>query len=96
MICYKCGTENTLSHALPARSELCSKCSSYLRCCMNCRFFDPAAPKACREPMAELVGNKELGNYCDYFAPAQERSTTSDRAAEARKKLEALFGKKQS
>ncbi len=96
MICYKCGTENPLSQSLPTRSELCVKCSSYLRCCMNCRFYDPAAPKACREPMAELVRDKEAGNYCDYFSPGDKKSPSGARAEEARKKLEALFRKKSS
>jgi hypothetical protein len=63
---------------------------------LNCRFYDVNAHHQCREPQAEFVADKAMGNFCEYFqatiSPRRER--TADRAAEARKKLDELFKKK--
>ncbi len=93
--CYHCGTTIQFDPPL-ARSAVCEKCSSYLHCCRNCRFYDPLAPNECREPQAELVRDKEMANFCDFFEPASAEAARppEDRAAEARRKLEELFGKK--
>jgi hypothetical protein len=50
----------------------------------------------CREPQAEFVQDKAIGNFCEYFEAAAQRGGTGEaaRAAEARKKLEELFKKK--
>jgi hypothetical protein len=65
-----------------------------LRCCRNCRFYDPGAPQQCREPQAEPVRDKEAGNYCDFFEPlSQHAGGERDRAVEAKRKLEDLFRK---
>jgi len=56
----------------------------------------PNAYQQCREPISEPVIDKEKANYCDYFRPSQGSVGTEDAndpAAEARKKLEALFKK---
>jgi hypothetical protein len=53
----------------------------------------------CREAQAELVADKERGNFCDWFsldAKYRERSTgegkAKDAAAEARRAFDKLFG----
>ncbi len=94
MRCYSCQTEITLSEK-PGRRDTCPKCAAYLHCCRNCRFYDANAHHECREPQADFVQNKELGNFCDYFEMAAFAVAPSgaERAAEARKKLEALFKK---
>jgi hypothetical protein len=66
-----------------------------LHCCRNCRFYDVNAHHQCREPQADFVPDKEMGNFCDYFEAAVLGAAISgsDRAEQARKKLEALFKK---
>ena len=96
MNCYRCGFEIDTTEKIGRRNE-CPKCGSYLHCCKNCRFYDMNAHHQCREPQAEWVREKEMGNFCDYFAPGESRTSGQiDKAAEARKKLEELFKKKGS
>jgi len=93
MHCYSCKTEVKLE-GKPGRRDTCPKCAAYLHCCRNCRFYDVNAHHQCREPQAEFVQDKEMGNFCDYFEPvAAIVGAQADRAAEARRKLEALFKK---
>lgn len=93
MRCYSCQTEIPLA-AKPGRRDTCAACGAYLHCCRNCRFYDVNAHHQCREPQADFVPDKEMGNFCDYFeAQAVAPASGADRAAEARKKLEALFKK---
>lgn len=93
MFCYSCQFEIALDNK-PRRNDTCPKCAAYLHCCRNCRFYDVNAHHQCREPQAEFVQNKEMGNMCDYFEATQTKTAPGfDRAAEARKKLESLFKK---
>ncbi|OPZ77869.1 MAG: hypothetical protein BWY77_01614 [bacterium ADurb.Bin431] len=95
MICYHCKSENVMD-GKPGRQQLCISCGSYLHCCRNCRFYDPLAYHACREPQAEWVKEKESGNFCDYFSSADQPTGAGSKAEEARRKLDALFGPKKS
>ncbi len=95
MICFKCQSETPVE-GKPGRQQLCPQCGSYLHCCRNCRFFDPLAYRGCREPQAEWVREKEMGNYCDYFAAAAPPQAGTSQAEEARRRLDQLFGKKES
>ena len=94
MICFKCKQE-TLVEGTPGRQQLCAQCKSYLHCCRNCRFYDELAWHGCREPQAEWVKEKELGNFCGYFSAGTRASEEQDRAAAARRRLDELFGKKE-
>ena len=93
--CWKCGVEYKLPGA-PGRSETCHHCGSDLKVCLNCASYDVRVAQQCRDPRAELVGEKHLANYCEYFemvrrefaAPAQDTS----REAKARDTLKKLFG----
>ena len=91
--CWHCGVS---LEALPlpvGRREECPHCSSSLHVCRMCRFFDRSASKACREPMADEVTDKEHANFCDYFGPAAGLTGGADQeAANARARLQALFG----
>ena len=91
--CWKCGSP--LHIPLPiGRRDDCPACHADLHVCRQCDFFDPHAAKGCREPMADEVGDKERGNFCDYFHAASKGAPTSAAEADAAKaKLEALFGK---
>jgi hypothetical protein len=93
-ICHACRKELTLGREIGRRDE-CPYCHADLRCCLNCRFFDRAAPKQCREPIAELVREKDKANYCDLFlfAEAAAGARTGDGPENARKALGDLFKK---
>jgi hypothetical protein len=92
--CGSCKT--TLSGETKAgRRDVCPACGADLRSCRNCRFYDRAASKQCRETVSELVREKEKANYCDYFVFAEDRNTGPDSGSEqaARQSLEGLFKK---
>jgi hypothetical protein len=65
-VCHRCGGEVKLQAALQ-RTDGCSYCHSDLKCCLNCRFFDPAVNNQCREPQAEWCPDKEKANFCEFF-----------------------------
>lgn len=66
-----------------------------MRCCRNCRFYDPVAHNQCREPQAERVADKEMANFCAYFeVTSGTKSPNSTRRDDALKKLNQLFKKK--
>ena len=93
--CWKCGTEYKLAGS-PGRLETCERCNSDLKVCLNCVSHDPKVAYQCRDRRAELVEEKRVANYCEYFemvrrefvAPADEFS----RADKAREQLKRLLG----
>ena len=92
--CQFCGAAIALAAPIPRDAE-CASCGRDLRCCRNCRHYDPAYNNACRETEAEPVADKERRNFCEFFEPsrARFRSASSARATQARAKLDALFKK---
>ncbi|MBW1721575.1 MAG: hypothetical protein JRH13_03885 [Deltaproteobacteria bacterium] len=78
------------------RHDKCPHCGRDLRCCKQCRFYDPGAYNECREVSAERIMDKERANFCDYFQirGTKGRSGKTLRAKNARDALEALFKKK--
>ncbi len=60
---------------------------------MMCIFYDTKVSKACREPIADQVRDKNRANFCGYFQPnpklpaQQSASTVNVRSA-----ADALFG----
>ena len=66
MYCWKCANESEITEKA-GRSETCPHCQSYLHCCYNCKFYDKFAHNECKEPQAEWVKEKDMGNFCDYF-----------------------------
>jgi len=99
-LCHHCSREVRLLAALQ-RTDSCPYCRSDLKCCLNCRFFDPGANNQCREPAAEWQTEKEKANFCEYFefrevsplsAPGMGGAASDkDRARAA---FDSLFGKK--
>jgi hypothetical protein len=64
--CFSCGTEWTgLAH--PGFRETCVSCGKDLHVCLNCAFYDTAAPRQCRVEGVELVTEKDRCNLCDEF-----------------------------
>ena len=64
--CHNCGEPWTINGS-PGRGETCMKCRADLRVCLNCTSYDPRAAEQCRERRADLVFDKHLGNFCEYF-----------------------------
>lgn len=98
--CHRCGAE-VGAHAVGVRA-ICERCRAYLHCCRNCEFYEPGLHNDCREPDAEVVADKEQGNFCQYFhlstAPREGAGSAGGSslslASDARSKLDALFRKK--
>ena len=72
--CYQCGTE-WRKEKRPLPRDVCERCSAYIHCCLNCKFYDEHAHNHCKIPATEWVGNAEKSNFCDDF-------TFADRPAE--------------
>ena len=93
--CWKCGTEYKLSGS-PGRLEICDHCNSDLKVCLNCVSYDSRAAYQCRDRRAELVAQKDLANYCEYFECARRvfapPAADTSREAKAREQLKKLLG----
>jgi len=79
------------------RRDTCPHCNRDLRCCKQCKFYDPGAFNACREVQAHRIIDKERANQCDYFMLRGSKGSgggSATRVKDARKALEALFKKK--
>jgi hypothetical protein len=94
--CHLCGAQLDV-HEPVARDAECPNCGGDQRCCRNCRHFDPNFHNSCRETEADMVEDKERRNFCEFFSFSREPfapAAAHPRAAEARAKLEGLFGGK--
>lgn len=94
--CHACGKEIAAAGKI-RRSDECEGCGRDLRCCRNCRHFDPTVNNQCREVVAEWVSDKERANFCDYFelaAGGPRGPQRGGKSAEelAREKFKKLFG----
>ena len=78
------------------RKDSCPHCHRDLRCCKQCKSYDPNAYNECREVAAQRILDKERANHCDYFVlrGSKGEGRGLDRVKEAKKALEALFKKK--
>lgn len=80
----------------PGRGEVCMKCRADLRVCLNCASYDPRVAEHCRERRAELVLEKHLGNFCEYFEFIKRNWVPKEikdaRAEAARAQLKKLLG----
>lgn len=93
VLCPSCGAPASFSELVPFRAE-CEKCTADLHVCVACRFYDRYVENECRETEADPVAKKDRANLCEYFKP--RGAAVVDASAEAKKKLEALFGAKGS
>ena len=93
LLCWSCGAALSGIPLPLGRREQCPRCNASLHACRQCFHFDPVANKACREPVADEVTDKEGGNFCDYFQPhfGLERQADSE-AERARARLAQAFG----
>lgn len=89
--CHRCGA--AIETERVGVRDACGRCGAYLHCCRNCDLYEPGAHADCREPGAEVVADKDGGNFCDFFRPAARREGGPARAGDARAALEQLFRK---
>ncbi len=92
MICSFCGKEIDVEDKV-SRNDICSYCHKDLRCCKQCKFYDPHSYNECREVTAERVVEKERSNFCDYFIFKGSSQEKVNKKEDAKKALEALFKK---
>jgi len=90
--CYSCGKEISLD-GRPGIRETCEHCGNDLHTCHNCKFFDEASNRQCREPAAFLVTDKDKYNHCEWYEFKGGKSDRVKKSDEARKKLKELFKK---
>ncbi len=92
-VCRACGTPLSIDAPVPRDAE-CPGCGHDVRCCTNCRHYDPRMHNACRETEADPVEDRERRNFCEYFELSREpwAAPAGGRAADARRRLEGLFG----
>ena len=92
-VCFSCGKEVERGPGPVGRSEECPHCHTDLHCCKNCQHYDPKAYNECREPVAEVVREKDRSNFCDHFTPGGKTNTGPGKDA-LLSAAEALFKKK--
>jgi len=92
MNCAFCGEKLNIEGKV-MRGDTCTHCGRDLRCCVQCKFYDPHAYNDCREVMAERIADNERANTCEYYVLKGSSGGTGDRRVEAKKALEALFKK---
>lgn len=92
--CHACGHPWTSEKRQPGVKEYCEKCSAYLHCCLNCRFYNPSVHNACDIPTTEWVGDKNGANFCDEFEfkDSATPKPNKDSGSKAREDFEKLFG----
>ena len=92
--CWRCGRE--LERGEYGRADICPGCKSDTKACRNCDFYDERANNACREPTAELVGEKTKSNFCDFFRPGRPQihgEAAADSGSAAKSAFDELFKK---
>jgi hypothetical protein len=92
--CHHCGRPLEFEDKV-FRKDTCPGCGSDVYCCLNCVNYDESAHNQCRESQAEKVTVKDRRNFCEYFElrEGQALGSAAQKAAEARRKLDALFKK---
>ncbi|EPX55495.1 hypothetical protein D187_009106 [Cystobacter fuscus DSM 2262] len=92
--CARCGGRLDIVGTQVGRRETCPHCGAALRNCRNCRHFDEAAAKQCKEPFAEVPSDKDVINFCDLFQMGEGGRPDADRRDALLSAAEALFKKR--
>lgn len=94
--CHRCGADLGVVERV-GRRDACLQCGADLHCCLNCAFYDATYNNHCRESQAERQVDKQVGNFCDFFAFRHGAATAGHSpTATARAGLDSLFKKKSS
>ncbi|MFH1351584.1 MAG: hypothetical protein ABII26_11725 [Pseudomonadota bacterium] len=95
MKCSFCGADIPIDGKVN-RQDMCPQCNRDLRCCKQCKFYDPDAYNECREVSAERIIDKERASFCDHFLVKGSEVVNGHyrKTLDAKEALEALFKKK--
>lgn len=94
-LCFSCQKELSVkANQLIGRRDECPFCRADMHACKNCLHYDSKAYNECKEPIADVVKEKDRANFCDHFTFAMDRNAVVDKAALLRAAAEALFKKK--
>lgn len=91
--CFQCGHQIQVMGVVGRRDE-CPKCHADQHSCRNCQFYDSKAYNECKEPVAEVVKEKNRANFCDQFAPGSQLGGSGSGRDQLMSAAEALFKKK--
>ncbi len=93
LVCWKCA-EPLGDVLMPfPRLAKCKACKADLHVCRMCEFFDTTVSNSCREPIADMVNDKNRSNFCGYFQVADNTNTDHSAVIDSNKEsLESLFG----
>lgn len=62
-----CGARLEVIGNQVGRRDECPSCGAELHACVHCRHFDETVAKQCKEPFAEVPGDKHDANFCELF-----------------------------
>lgn len=79
LLCHKCGAAWIKRHA-PSRRDRCQKCGTDMRCCRNCRHYDPSVSEQCKERDADPITDKVRSNFCEFFSPKRSGGSSGSRS----------------
>ena len=95
--CWTCGGEQYFDvkvGVVVGRGDECIHCGADLKCCKNCRHYDPDVHNQCREPHTPFIRDRERSNFCTHFDFLDSDGPRKQADVDAAKaKLEALFKK---
>ena len=94
--CSMCGHQIELVGPNLSTDSTCVKCGSDLHTCRNCKSFDPASRRECRQPIPKRIPNKNSNNECELFNPnltVEKRTgeTKSSKPDDPKSAFERLF-----
>jgi hypothetical protein len=90
MHCFNCSQELEVIEPI-SRKEECFKCHTDIRCCRNCRFYDPKVYNECKETQADRILEKDRSNLCDFFKPNENQLRVQQDKEKALSEAESLF-----
>lgn len=65
----------------------CDHCSSWLHCCVNCKYFKPGLPNDCKVPGTEPIKDRQGVNFCEEFKLKENNISDKKTLDETSKKL---------
>lgn len=90
-VCHHCRKKIEVEGKI-SRDDVCPKCRSGLRCCLNCRFYNESAHNKCDEPISEFVGVRDRSNFCEFFEMNSGSAAGDDDSTDqARNAFDSLF-----
>ncbi|MEM7250977.1 MAG: hypothetical protein AAF493_06125 [Pseudomonadota bacterium] len=92
--CWSCGGSLEAVERPISRYGECPQCRADLHVCRLCRFYTRHYIGECSHDRADGVLVKDKANYCSHFRPQPKAYSQgdSDRDAQSRSELAALFG----